>query len=84
MKCRKWGRSMLVKRLKPVPIEAVVRGYLAGSGWKEYQESGAVCGVKAARRPEECIKLPEPIYTPPPRLPWETTTKTSRSRKRPR
>ena len=40
------GRSMLVKRLKPLPVEAVVRGYLAGSGWKEYQQSGSVCGVK--------------------------------------
>ena len=47
------GRSMLVKRLKPIPVEAVVRGYLAGSGWKEYQESQSVCGVAAAAGPEE-------------------------------
>ena len=47
------GRSMLVKRLKPMPVEAVVRGYLAGSGWKEYQESRPVCGVAAAAGPEE-------------------------------
>ena len=58
------GRSMLVKRLKPVPIEAVVRGYLAGSGWKEYQESGAVCGVKLPAGLKNASKLPEPIYTP--------------------
>ncbi len=48
------GRSMLVKRLKPVLIEAVVRGYLAGSGWKEYQESQAVCGVKLPAGLAQC------------------------------
>ena len=58
------GRSMLVKRLKPVLIEAVVRGYLAGSGWKEYQESQAVCGVKLPAGLVNSAKLPEPIYTP--------------------
>lgn len=58
------GRSMLVKRLKPLPIEAVVRGYLAGSGWKEYQESGAVCGVKLPPGLKQASKLPEPIFTP--------------------
>lgn len=58
------GRAMLVKRLKPVLIEAVVRGYLAGSGWKEYQESGAVCGVKLPAGLKNASKLPEPIYTP--------------------
>ena len=58
------GRSMLVKRLKPVLIEAVVRGYLAGSGWKEYQESQSVCGVKLPAGLTNAAKLPEPIYTP--------------------
>ncbi|MFM7240876.1 MAG: phosphoribosylaminoimidazolesuccinocarboxamide synthase [Opitutia bacterium] len=58
------GRSMLVKRLKPLPVEAVVRGYLAGSGWKEYQENGAVCGVKLPPGLKNASKLPEPIYTP--------------------
>jgi len=58
------GRSMLVKRLKPIPVEAVVRGYLAGSGWKEYQESSAVCGVKLPGGLKNASKLPEPIYTP--------------------
>ncbi|MDP3653459.1 MAG: phosphoribosylaminoimidazolesuccinocarboxamide synthase [Rhodoferax sp.] len=58
------GRSMLVKRLKPLPVEAVVRGYLAGSGWKEYQENSAVCGVKLPAGLQNASKLPEPIYTP--------------------
>jgi phosphoribosylaminoimidazole-succinocarboxamide synthase len=58
------GRSMLVKRLKPLPVEAVVRGYLAGSGWKEYQENGAVCGVPLPAGLKNASKLPEPIYTP--------------------
>ena len=58
------GRSMLVKRLKPLPVEAVVRGYLAGSGWKEYQHNGSVCGVKLPAGLKNASKLPEPIYTP--------------------
>jgi phosphoribosylaminoimidazole-succinocarboxamide synthase len=58
------GRSMLVKRLKPLPVEAVVRGYLAGSGWKEYQENQAVCGVKLPAGLKNASKLAEPIYTP--------------------
>jgi phosphoribosylaminoimidazole-succinocarboxamide synthase len=58
------GRSMLVQRLKPIPVEAVVRGYLAGSGWKEYQESRSVCGVKLPEGLQNASKLPEPIYTP--------------------
>ncbi len=58
------GRSMLVKRLKPIPVEAVVRGYLAGSGWKEYQENSAVCGVQLPAGLKNASKLPEPIYTP--------------------
>jgi phosphoribosylaminoimidazole-succinocarboxamide synthase len=58
------GRSMLVKRLKPIPVEAVVRGYLAGSGWKEYQDNQAVCGVKLPAGLKNASQLPEPIYTP--------------------
>ena len=58
------GRSMLVQRLKPIPVEAVVRGYLAGSGWKEYQESRSVCGVPLPEGLRNASKLPEPIYTP--------------------
>ncbi|MBM3388780.1 MAG: phosphoribosylaminoimidazolesuccinocarboxamide synthase [Betaproteobacteria bacterium] len=58
------GRSMLVKRLKPLPLEAVVRGYLAGSGWKEYQQNNAVCGVALPAGLRNAQKLPEPIFTP--------------------
>ncbi|MEO7127754.1 MAG: phosphoribosylaminoimidazolesuccinocarboxamide synthase, partial [Rhodoferax sp.] len=57
-------RSMLVKRLKPIPVEAVVRGYLAGSGWKEYQQSQSVCAVPLPAGLKNASKLPEPIFTP--------------------
>ena len=58
------GRSMLVKKLEPLPVEAVVRGYLAGSGWKEYEASGAVCGVMLPPGLKMASKLPTPIFTP--------------------
>ena len=58
------GRAMLVKRLKPVPVEAVVRGYLAGSGWIEYQQSQSVCGVSLPAGLKNASPLPEPIFTP--------------------
>ena len=58
------GRSMLVRKVQVLPIECVVRGYLAGSGWKEYQQSGTICGVKLPAGLEQCQKLPEPIFTP--------------------
>lgn len=58
------GRAMLVKRLKPLPVEAVVRGYLAGSGWAEYQASGSVCGVALPPGLRNASKLPGPIFTP--------------------
>ena len=58
------GRAMLVKRLRPLPVEAVVRGYLAGSGWKEYQHDQTVCGVALPSGLRNASKLPEPIYTP--------------------
>jgi phosphoribosylaminoimidazole-succinocarboxamide synthase len=57
-------RSMLVKRLKPIMVEAVVRGYLSGSGWKEYQASQSVCGVPLPAGLKNASKLPEPIFTP--------------------
>jgi phosphoribosylaminoimidazole-succinocarboxamide synthase len=57
-------RAMLVKRLKPIPVEAVVRGYLAGSGWAEYQVSQSVCGVPLPAGLKNASKLPEPIFTP--------------------
>jgi len=58
------GRSVLAKRLEPVPVECVARGYLAGSGWKEYQADGTVCGIELPEGLTESAKLPEPIFTP--------------------
>jgi phosphoribosylaminoimidazole-succinocarboxamide synthase len=58
------GRSMVVKKTQVVPIECVVRGYLDGSGWKEYQKSGTVCGIKLPPGLVQCSRLPEPIFTP--------------------
>ena len=58
------GRSMLVKKTEPFPIECVVRGYLAGSGWKDYQETGAVCGISLPEGLKLAQKLPETIFTP--------------------
>ena len=58
------GRTMLVRRTEPIPIECVARGYLSGSGWKEYQQSGCVCGVELPRGLRESDRLPEPIFTP--------------------
>jgi phosphoribosylaminoimidazole-succinocarboxamide synthase len=67
--CRKYadsleGRSMLVKKASPLPAECVVRGYLAGSGWKDYRTTGAVCGIKLPSGLVESDRLPEPIFTP--------------------
>ena len=67
--CRKYAaelehRSMLVKRTKPLPVECIVRGYLSGSGWKEYTKTGAVCGITLPKGLRESEKLPEPIFTP--------------------
>ncbi|MGN6579226.1 MAG: phosphoribosylaminoimidazolesuccinocarboxamide synthase [Bordetella sp.] len=58
------GRAMVVKRLKPVLVEAVARGYLIGSGWKDYQDTGAVCGIKLPAGMKQAGKLPQPIFTP--------------------
>lgn len=58
------GRSMLVKRAEMFPVECVVRGYISGSGWKDYQQTGAVCGIKLPTGLRESDKLPEPIFTP--------------------
>jgi phosphoribosylaminoimidazole-succinocarboxamide synthase len=58
------GRSLVVKRLKPLPIEAIVRGYLVGSGWKEYQKNGSVCGIPLPAGLREADKLPLPLFTP--------------------
>jgi len=58
------GRSMVVRRMQPLPIEAVVRGYLEGSGWKEYQEGGRVCGIALPPGLKRASRLPQPIFTP--------------------
>ncbi len=58
------GRSVVVKKLKPLPIEAVVRGYLIGSGWKDYQKTGAVCGIELPKGLQQAQQLPQPIFTP--------------------
>ena len=58
------GRSMLVRRTEPIPIECVARGYLAGSGWVDYQDTGSVCGIRLPRGLRQSDKLPEPIFTP--------------------
>ena len=58
------GRAVVAKRLKPVPVEAIVRGYIAGSGWKEYQQKGTVCGIQLPAGLKEASKLPQPIFTP--------------------
>ncbi|MDX1725511.1 MAG: phosphoribosylaminoimidazolesuccinocarboxamide synthase [Pseudomonas sp.] len=58
------GRAVVAKRLKPVAVEAIVRGYIAGSGWKEYQNSGTVCGIQLPVGLQEASKLPQPIFTP--------------------
>jgi phosphoribosylaminoimidazole-succinocarboxamide synthase len=58
------GRSVVVNKLKPLPIEAVVRGYLIGSGWKDYQRSGKVCGIELPKGLQQAQKLPQPIFTP--------------------
>ncbi len=58
------GRAVVAKRLKPILVECVARGYLAGSGWKEYQQNGTVCGVKLPAGLKQSEKLPEPIFTP--------------------
>ena len=58
------GRAIVVKKLKPLPIEAIVRGYLVGSGWKEYQKSGSVCSIPLPAGLREADKLPQPLFTP--------------------
>lgn len=58
------GRTMVTRKAKVVPFECVVRGYLEGSGWKEYQQSGSVCGIPLPAGLKQCSKLPEPIFTP--------------------
>jgi len=58
------GRAIVVRKLKPLPVEAVVRGYIIGSGWKDYQASGKICGIELPKGLKQAQKLPEPIFTP--------------------
>ena len=66
------GRAFVVRRLKPLPIEAIVRGYIAGSGWKDYRASGAICGIPLPAGLQEASKLPHPIFTPSTKAPKGT------------
>ncbi|MBC7946224.1 MAG: phosphoribosylaminoimidazolesuccinocarboxamide synthase, partial [Burkholderiales bacterium] len=63
------GRAFVVRRLKPLPIEAIVRGYVLGSGWKDYRKTGAICGIKLPAGLKEASKLPKPIFTPSTKAP---------------
>jgi phosphoribosylaminoimidazole-succinocarboxamide synthase len=63
-RARLGDRAIVVKRLKPLPVEAIVRGYLIGSGWKDYQANGSVCGIPLPRGLRMADKLPQPIFTP--------------------
>ena len=63
------GRAFIVRKLKPLPIEAIVRGYLAGSGWKDYQRTGAICGIALPPGLDEAARLPAPIFTPSTKAP---------------
>ncbi len=72
--CRKYaellrGRSMLVKKTTPLPVECIVRGYLSGSGWEEYKSSGKICGISLPEGLKESDRLPEPIFTPSTKAP---------------
>ncbi|MGA7595041.1 MAG: phosphoribosylaminoimidazolesuccinocarboxamide synthase [Gallionella sp.] len=58
------GRAFVAKKLKPLPIEAIVRGYLVGSGWKDYRKTGTVCGIELPKGLREAEKLPQPLFTP--------------------
>ena len=63
------GRAMVVRKLKPLMIEAVVRGYIIGSGWSDYQKTGAVCGIKLPAGLKQAAELPQPIFTPATKAP---------------
>ncbi len=58
------GRTMIARKAQVIPFECVVRGYLEGSGWREYQQTGSVCGIKLPAGLKQCDRLPEPIFTP--------------------
>ncbi|MGH8560693.1 MAG: phosphoribosylaminoimidazolesuccinocarboxamide synthase, partial [Nevskiales bacterium] len=58
------GRAIVVRKLKPLPVEAIVRGYIIGSGWKDYQKTGKVCGIELPKGLQQADRLPQPIFTP--------------------
>jgi phosphoribosylaminoimidazole-succinocarboxamide synthase len=64
VQCQLLGRSMIARKARVIPFECVVRGYLEGSGWKEYQQTGSVCGISLPKGLKQCDRLPEPIFTP--------------------
>jgi phosphoribosylaminoimidazole-succinocarboxamide synthase len=66
------GRAMVVRRLRALPVEAIVRGYVAGSGWKEYQKTGAICGIALPAGMQQADRLPQPIFTPSTKAPAGT------------
>jgi phosphoribosylaminoimidazole-succinocarboxamide synthase len=66
------GRAFVVRRLAPLPIEAIVRGYVAGSGWKDYRSTGAICGIALPAGLQEAQQLPEPLFTPSTKAPKGT------------
>jgi phosphoribosylaminoimidazole-succinocarboxamide synthase len=74
------GRAIVVRKLKALPVEAIVRGYLAGSGWKEYKSSGTVCGIQLPAGLKEADRLPEPLFTPSTKAAVGHTTRTSASK----
>src|SRR6202521_4115604 len=66
------GRAIVVKRYKPLPVEAVARGYIEGSGWKDYQATGTICGIKLPAGLKRASRLPEPLFTPSTKAPMDT------------
>jgi phosphoribosylaminoimidazole-succinocarboxamide synthase len=75
-------RSILVKRLETMPVEAIVRGYVIGSGWRDYQASGEICGIKLPPDLQQAAKLPEPIFTPSTKAEGLVPTRPTRSEKK--
>ena len=78
------GRSMLVRRTEPLPIECVARGYLSGSGWKDYAATGEVCGIRLPKGMKESDRLPEPIFTPATKARPATTSTSAKKTQPPR
>ena len=71
------GRALVVRRLQMLPVECVVRGYITGSGWKDYQATGSVSGIALPAGLRESERLPEPIFTPSTKAEWATTRRST-------